>query len=282
VDLALKGLQLSEGVVNVKILYNVYMKNLRFLPYDPETAIENLKKVLLLSDWLCGPQIKYKHSQINFEVGKALSASLARRKEGRQWIEQGRVVIEDTLGSEHPFMQKYFAFISLQESIEDRAEALKALKEQSLTFIRDVNRSSSGKESLFVLEAYFDTASILSETESGNPDKLKACLAKMEAICSENHVQSHYVTQTKMLLAMDIFSQNCKSLADETFDFPLQKKQQMCAEPIQILEKALIDTLRQLSVEGLPETVPWQFLRREVPLDVLLHPFVDSIMHQIA
>ena len=55
------------------------MKNLRFLSYDPKTAVENLKKVLVLSEWLCGPTIKFKHYQIHFEIGKAFSASLAKR-----------------------------------------------------------------------------------------------------------------------------------------------------------------------------------------------------------
>ena len=75
--------ELKKGVLNVKILGNIYIKNLRFLSYDPEQAIENLKKVLILSEFLCGPEIKFKHSQINFEIGKALSASLSKRKEGR-------------------------------------------------------------------------------------------------------------------------------------------------------------------------------------------------------
>ena len=48
---------LSESVLNVKILTNVYMKNLRFVSYDPESSVANLKKILKLSDYLCGPKV---------------------------------------------------------------------------------------------------------------------------------------------------------------------------------------------------------------------------------
>ena len=65
-------------VLNVKILINLYMKNLRFISHEPENAIENLKKVLVLSTHVCGPDVKYKHSQIHFEIGRALSASMAQ------------------------------------------------------------------------------------------------------------------------------------------------------------------------------------------------------------
>lgn len=50
------------GVINLEILQNIYIKNLRFLAYDPVVAIDNLKKFLVLSDFICGPAIKYKHS----------------------------------------------------------------------------------------------------------------------------------------------------------------------------------------------------------------------------
>ena len=54
------------------------MKNLRFLSYDPNVGAANLEKTLKLSEFLCGPTIKYKWSQIHFELGKAFSASLNR------------------------------------------------------------------------------------------------------------------------------------------------------------------------------------------------------------
>ena len=49
-------------VLNIKILNNIYMKNLRFLSYDPETAIVNLEKVLILSTHVSGEAVNYKHS----------------------------------------------------------------------------------------------------------------------------------------------------------------------------------------------------------------------------
>jgi len=53
---------LVDGILNTKIISNLYMKNLRFVSHDPETAIANLKKVLVLSTHLCGEDIKFKHS----------------------------------------------------------------------------------------------------------------------------------------------------------------------------------------------------------------------------
>ena len=131
--------ELKKGVLNVKILGNIYIKNLRFLSYDPEQAIENLKKVLILSEFLCGPEIKFKHSQINFEIGKALSASLSKRKEGRQYIEKGRSVIEQIYGEDHATMSKYYAFISLQDSIEDKTSILQIQRPRTFAFIKRIN-----------------------------------------------------------------------------------------------------------------------------------------------
>ena len=54
--------ELVEEALNVKVLMNIYMKNLRFISHDPEHAIENLKKVIILSTHVCGEDVKYKHS----------------------------------------------------------------------------------------------------------------------------------------------------------------------------------------------------------------------------
>ena len=75
----MEDFNLSESVLNVKILQNLYTKNLRFITYDPEQGIANLEKVMKLSTFLCSgcpPTLKLKHYQINFEIGKAFSASL--------------------------------------------------------------------------------------------------------------------------------------------------------------------------------------------------------------
>lgn len=54
--------ELVEEALNVKVLMNIYMKNLRFISHDPEHSIENLKKVIILSTHVCGEDVKYKHS----------------------------------------------------------------------------------------------------------------------------------------------------------------------------------------------------------------------------
>ena len=54
--------ELVEEALNVKVIMNIYMKNLRFISHDPENAIENLKKVITLSTHVCEEDVKYKHS----------------------------------------------------------------------------------------------------------------------------------------------------------------------------------------------------------------------------
>ena len=92
VKAVLEHFDLSDQMVNVKVLHNVYIKNLRFMSYDPETGMENLKKVLILSDWLLGPEIAYKHSQIYYEIGKAQTTLISDYDEGRAFMEKGREV----------------------------------------------------------------------------------------------------------------------------------------------------------------------------------------------
>ena len=56
-------------------------------------------------------------------------------------------------------MVKYFSFISMQESIEDKFEALCQLSPKIFNFIKSKNpiaNESGDKESLFLLEAYHD------------------------------------------------------------------------------------------------------------------------------
>ena len=93
---------ITDCVLNIKVLSNIYLKNLRFLPYDPEGAITNLKKVLQLSEWLCGRETQYKVQQIYMEIGKTLSVSLADKKKGRAHIEKGRTVLESMYPADHP------------------------------------------------------------------------------------------------------------------------------------------------------------------------------------
>ena len=115
---------LSETLVNVKVLHNIYIKNIRFMAYEPETCIENFKKVLVLSEWLCGPEIMYKNSQIYYEMGKATTTLLNNNDKGRAFIEKGRTIQESLYGKGHPTLIRYISFISLQESVEDNKEEL--------------------------------------------------------------------------------------------------------------------------------------------------------------
>lgn len=62
-------------------------------------------------------------------------------------------------GKDHASMVKYFSFISMQESIEDKSEALCQLSPKIFNFIKSKNpiaNESGDKESLFLLEAYHD------------------------------------------------------------------------------------------------------------------------------
>ena len=42
------------------------------------------------------------------------------------------------------------------------------------------------QESLFLLEAYYDKISIINETEEGDPEAIRAYIARMEKICHEH------------------------------------------------------------------------------------------------
>ena len=104
---------------------------------------------------------------------------MAEREKGRESIERGRAVILEMYGEDHAVMQKYYSFISLQESIEDKTEALKFIGMKQLEHMQKVNQKSSGdetkksEESIFLLEAYYDSISILSETEKSCRNAIK-------------------------------------------------------------------------------------------------------------
>lgn len=68
--------------------------------------------------------------------------------------------------------------------------------------IKKHNTASDGSDSIFFLEAYFNTVSILAELEQGNdPVEVKEIISKMEALCEKHGVNSHYVPQAKTQLA---------------------------------------------------------------------------------
>jgi len=90
---------------------------------------------------------------------------------------------------------------------------------------------------------------------------------------------SHYVTQAKTILAIDIFNKNMTNLVDEDQEHPLRRKQKVCEEPLKILEETLLDTLRQISVQDLPAELSWYALNDDVPIDIRMHPFLDKILY---
>jgi len=64
--------------------------------------------------------------------------------------------MESLYGTDHAIMQKYGAFISIQESIDDNHDALIELRRKNFELIESINRRQDGKESIFLLEAYYD------------------------------------------------------------------------------------------------------------------------------
>jgi len=95
-----------------------------------------------------------------------------------------------------------------------------------------------------MLEAYFESVSILSETGSNDTEKIKTYLIKMEAICAQNQVVSHFVTQAKTLLAIDLFNKNALKMKEEDFEHPLNRKKAIAEEPLKLLEENLVETMR--------------------------------------
>ena len=70
-------------------------------------------------------------------------------------------------------------------------------------------------------------------------------------------------------------------MREEDFDHPLRRKQKICEEPLQILQDSLIETLRHISVNDLPADLNWYALNDEVPLDIRMHPFLDTILYEL-
>ena len=84
----------------------------------------------------------------------------------------------------------------------------------------------------------------MGETGEGDPEPIRELITKMEKICQEQNIASHFVTQTKGILAMDIYTKNMKDMADVSY---MARKVKICEEPIQIFEQTFFDTIRQLS-----------------------------------
>ena len=70
-------------------------------------------------------------------------------------------------------------------------------------------------------------------------------------------------------------------MREEDFDHPLRRKQKICEEPLQILQDSLIETLRHISVHDLPADLNWYALNDDVPLEIRMHPFLDTILYEL-
>ena len=87
-----------------------------------------------------------------------------------------------------------------------------------------------------MLEAYYESISVYSEIQGeSSSDNIRQCITKMEKICQEHGLQSHYITQAKTMLAIDIFNHNMKDFAQDDSENPLERKKRMCEEPVKIL-----------------------------------------------
>lgn len=202
---------------------------------------------------------------------------MAKPLAGREFIEKGRQVLAEMYGEDHPIKVKYFAFQSLQESIEEKIDALKLISEESFAFAENLNGPG---ESLFMLEVYHERVSVMSETGEVTRESIKETMAKMEAICTKLGLVSHYLAQVKTLLALNTFNKNALELAEVDFEHPLERKRKIAEEPIAILEECLVDTMRQVSIKDLPKDLSW-YTMNEVPLAIRTHPFLDRTLFQL-
>ena len=110
----------------------------------------------------------------------------------------------------------------------------------------------------------------------------------MEAICQKYQVESHYIAQARTFLALETHILNKKIVEEDEklendeqqYKSELERIQFIHKEPLELLEKAYIDTLRQISVEELPEDI--QFMKALEKVPGCTHPFVDKILQQLS
>ena len=103
--------------------------------------------------------------------------------------------------------------------------------------IKNNNTASDGSESIFFLEAYFNSVSIQAELLQGdNPEQVKEIIGKMEAICEKNGIVSHYVSQARTQFAILTYYNNQKLAQKEEYDFQLERNRRIAKEPIEMLE----------------------------------------------
>ena len=72
-----------------------------------------------------------------------------------------------------------------------------------------------------------------------------------------------------------------KNIPEEGFEYQLKRKRLICEEPVKMFEDILIATLRQVSIDDLPEELSWYALNDEVPMEIRMHPFLDRLLYQL-
>ena len=123
------------------------------------------------------------------------------------------------------------------------------------------NQSSEGVESIFLLESYLEQAQIQNDFEQGeDPDEIRSIITTMEAICKQNDVSSNFVTQANLVLALDVFAKNERKITrddvnvepgDDEHKIQVKRFAIISKLPLQLLEQAYVDTLKQTSTAEL-------------------------------
>ena len=198
-------------------------------------------------------------------------------------MERGRSQLEQQYGSDHATYQKHYSFQSLQESLDNNHDNLRKIGTANLELLLKCHevKDGSGKQSLFLLDAYFTALSVYSEVE-GETVAIKETIERMEKIEAEHGVTSNFTPQARIVQSQDLLLVNVRLKEPEDGNglTPVQRKVQASKEPLEILYQALAETLRQVSIEDIPE----DFKPDDVAsLDwkVSLHPFLDKVYFQI-
>ena len=104
----------------------------------------------------------------------------------------------------------------------------------------------------------------------------------MESIEQQHSVSSNFTPQARIVQSQDLLLANTRKESQEegSGTTAIQRKVQACKEPLEILYRALVETLKQVSIEDVPDG----FQPADVAsLDykVSLHPFLDKVYFQI-
>lgn len=240
---------------------------------------------MILSSHCLEPETKYKQFQIYLELGQSYSSSLGDKKLGESLFERAHLLALDHFGKNSAVLQKYFAFKTLQDSLAENEEQLSKLAQDNYDIVQLNNPTKDGKLSMFCLEALFVQASILGEIDNKNVDKIEEIEEKMQQICQQIKVDSNYLTQTQIVRAQNLFLFEYEKLnADEkSLLTPTMKRQAAGEKPIELLEKAYLQTLKQVHGNQILENEELTMENlAKVDGEMRSHAFLDKITFQLA